>query len=1278
MLSYTTGDLEGAAEEFSKLQRRERQVEIVGVNLSIPDEVPLFEVELAFLQRLLQIISESNSDTQVVYPFLAKNVEKLNEHLAEVLRLWATNILKKLQPDEAQLIATYISNFSILLTQFPLGSRARNIEIAITGYEIVLTVFTREVFPKNWAGTQALLGNAYRDRISGNKAENLEQALTYFLAALQIFTRDDFPQDWALTQISLGEAYINRIQGNKAENLEQAIASCLAALQILTRDDFPQDWAGAQINLGIAYINRIWGEKAENLENAIAAFAAALEVRTRSAFPYEWAATQNALGTAYISRIKGEKAENLEYASATFLSALEIFTRTSFPQQWALTQNNLGTAYRDRILGEKAENLEKAIAAYQAALSVRNRDALPYDWADTQNNLGTAYRDRILGERAENLEKAIATYSAALQVYTRESFPYHWALTQNNLGTAYRDRIRGERAENIELAIAAYSAALEIHTRISSPVNWAETQNNLGTAYRDRIMGERAENIELAIAAYTAALEVRTRTDFPQDWAMTQNNLGTAYRDRIRGDKAENIEQAIAAYNAALIIRTRDTLPYDWAETQNNLGTAYRDRIKGDRAENLERAISAYSAALKVRTRSAFPQNHAETLFNLGRLYQDEEQFDLAYDTFVAAIETVEALRVEIVSGEEAKRKQAEEWNQLYRLMVEVCLKLARNTEAIEYIERSKTRNLVELILNRDLKTILPSEFVTQLEQLRDEIASSQYQLQNGKAENPTILAQHLQQLRQQRQELEDSHLPVGSGFKFEQFQQTLDQRTAIIEWYIATDIILAFVIKPQGQELTIWQSQPEDLNALINWKNEYFADYHSQKEQWRNQLEERLQKLAEILHIEEIVAQIPKHCDRLILIPYRFLHLLPLHALPVGKSYLIDLFPNGLGYAPSCQLLQLIQTRQRSEFSNLFAIQNPTEDLSYSDIEVKSIEQYFTNKNVLVGKTANKTEVTNQLLQSAHCVHFSSHGYFNSNSPLDSALILANGKISGNIHLSAHLTLAEIFNLNLSECRLVTLSASETALTDFTSVSDEYIGFPSAFIVAGSTSVVGSFWSPSDLSTALLMIKFYENIHAGNTVVVALNQAQIWLREMTVSELSELEKWIEDAALQVEPELRLGQRMIIREGLRRFTALSDNTQPFQKPFHWAAFCYIGQMESQMSPYEENILTFVYLLQNKPELLTAEDRTDVLELLATLPDDVEEISNAIALWYETRPQILDAILNMPIEDLDSLRAAGGRSTPITGAESKEMIENSVTQSRDSKKSDSSSSSTKKE
>lgn len=99
-----------------------------------------------------------------------------------------------------------------------------------------------------------------------------------------------------------------------------------------------------------------------------------------------------------------------------------------------------------------------------------------------------------------------------------------------------------------------------------------------------------------------------------------------------------------------------------------------------------------------------------------------------------------------------------------------------------------------------------------------------------------------------------------------------------------------------------------------------------------------------------------------------------------------------------------------------------------------------------------------------------------------------------------------------------------------------------------------------------------------------------------------------------------------------------------------------------LSPYEETILDFVYIAQNQPELFTAEDRADFAQLVATLPEDVEEISNAIALWCETRPHILDAIFDLPIEESASVRAAGGRDTPLTGKESKDVIENTVRES----------------
>ena len=105
-----------------------------------------------------------------------------------------------------------------------------------------------------------------------------------------------------------------------------------------------------------------------------------------------------------------------------------------------------------------------------------------------------------------------------------------------------------------------------------------------------------------------------------------------------------------------------------------------------------------------------------------------------------------------------------------------------------------------------------------------------------------------------------------------------------------------------------------------------------------------------------------------------------------------------------------------------------------------------------------------------------------------------------------------------------------------------------------------------------------------------------------------------------------------------------------------------------LSPYEETILDFIYIAQKQPELFTPEDRTDFAQLVATLPEDVEEVSNAIALWCETRPHILDAIFELPVEESASVRAAGGRDTPMTGKESKGAIDNTVRESIPPKKS----------
>jgi len=145
-------------------------------------------------------------------------------------------------------------------------------------------------------------------------------------------------------------------------------------------------------------------------------------------------------------------------------------------------------------------------------------------------------------------------------------------------------------------------------------------------------------------------------------------------------------------------------------------------------------------------------------------------------------------------------------------------------------------------------------------------------------------------------------------------------------------------------------------------------------------------------------------------------------------------------------------------------------------------------------------------------------------------------------------LTLQDIFaTLNLPKCRLVTLSACETGLTDTTKQSDDCIGLATGFLYAGSQGVLSSLWSVNDLATAFLMIKFYENLATAD-MAIALNTAQIWLRDATKEDL---QTWTKQLPLRRVEKANLYD-MLEKIG-------SKEIRPFQSPYHWAAFCSVGQ-----------------------------------------------------------------------------------------------------------------------
>jgi CHAT domain-containing protein len=351
----------------------------------------------------------------------------------------------------------------------------------------------------------------------------------------------------------------------------------------------------------------------------------------------------------------------------------------------------------------------------------------------------------------------------------------------------------------------------------------------------------------------------------------------------------------------------------------------------------------------------------------------------------------------------------------------------------------------------------------------------------------------------------------------------------------------------------------------LLELFREYFKTYNFNFDQWRDQLPKYLERLAEILHIDELINYLPKNCQQVILIPHLDLHLFPIHALPVKSvnvnhpdKYFFECFTKGVRYAPSCQILSMLEKRLKgknySKFEHLFAVQNPTSNLKYADLEVKLIEKYFNTTDILTNKDAKKQKIIdNNLTSIAHCVHFSCHGTFKLESPLDSALILANHE---------HLTLLDIFKLNLNQCNLVTLSACETGIIDSTSITDEYIGLPSGFLFAGSSSVVSSLWKVEQVSTAFLLIKFYEillNKTQQVSVGIALKTAQNWLRNLTQKEyLNQLNDFVKPMQQQLTTKEPTRLMDLIKDEQIRIKGIEPNYKLFENPFYWAAFTAAG------------------------------------------------------------------------------------------------------------------------
>jgi CHAT domain-containing protein/tetratricopeptide (TPR) repeat protein len=295
---------------------------------------------------------------------------------------------------------------------------------------------------------------------------------------------------------------------------------------------------------------------------------------------------------------------------------------------------------------------------------------------------------------------------------------------------------------------------------------------------------------------------------------------------------------------------------------------------------------------------------------------------------------------------------------------------------------------------------------------------------------------------------------------------------------------------------------------------------------------------------------------EEAVLIPVGLLGLLPLHAawtrVKRRRRYALDHV--ALSYSPSARaLVTARRAAARRTGERLLAVAEPAPTtatpLLCSAAEVGAVCAHFrggdalSGAEALSGSAATRTAVL-EALRSPDIVHFSCHGAVDWEEPLHRGLLLANDEV---------LTVEDLFGLHLEGARMAVLSACETGVVGM-DAPDEVVSLPAAFMRAGFAGVVASLWAVADLSTAMMMERFYHFwLSEGQSPARALRHAQQWLRDTTNQQMTEyLERDLLPRSSLRMPPLSAAQFLVEIE------ARDPRARSFEHPFWWAGFTLTG------------------------------------------------------------------------------------------------------------------------
>jgi len=895
----------------------------------------------------------------------------------------------------------------------------------------------------------------------------------------------------------------------------------------------------------------------------------------------EWVDCANNLGAELRERYrsKGTLAD-LEQSISLFRQALKAVLRTPHKDQ-AMYLNNLGSTLNFRYLqlGNIAD-LEEHISLCKQAVAQTppSSPALPARLV----NLGLGQRDHFIhtGNIAD-LEQAIRAFEQALAHIspgTSDADIYF-----NNLGLGLNDRHeQTHEYADLERAIRAFEQAIT-HSRPGAP-NIPLYLTNLGSALANRYRAKRdIADLERSIDLYKQASQLSQprSQDFLRNLHFSSNALINKYQ---YSGNLKILDQAIDQVKQTLTLTPRGSpnLP----STLNILGSALKMRYKHTKSKaDLEDGFRIFRQAVVEHGGHATAEAVLDNARDWGDWALECYAWDEACQAYAFGLDASH-----ILFQTQLSRSAKESWLEKSRgLASNAAFALARMNDlpqALSTLEGGRALILGENLelKRRDLEHLADHQIGRKDLLERYRAASGRIEVLNRIEANksppslpPGQPADWWQQMECARSEVQNIIKEIRQVPGYETFWESLRaDRIQALAFnnpiiYITATLAggVALVVTPNDVQAVWLEFTDADLeNLLIQLSNTSVTGGYLPgqliKPKWLiASLKEILPKIGD--HLMRPLAEHLRKLDihSVTLIPTGKLALLPLHA----ASYTVDgqqvsfLDEFNVAYAQSAQALATAQTQAKERQVHtpfLAGVGNPMPNpnpLPFARAELEEIAAFFDGHvNPLYGEQANKACFLKTLSGASH-VHLSCHGSFNIKEPLNSALYFAGLE---------PLTMGEVLDGKaFSQARLMVLSACQTAITDFSKVPDEAIGMPGGFLQAGIPGVVGTLWSVDDMTTALVMVKFYElALRGGMPYPQALCAAQRWLRNVTAGELQayyEKHKSLRYEQLRHPRQLDIYPDESPDEEIQRFKQQDREARPYHnQPYHWAPFVYYG------------------------------------------------------------------------------------------------------------------------